>query len=441
MRDVLHVLAVLLFTIVSSPGTFAATVEAPPVQVQIDWQAHPAMHIPWKMFGRGLTDRRLRHRTWRHMFRQTVSAPALKGSGVRIFLAAAMAAERARNPKQARRLILKQFAYVESFIEQNSEQYLLVTTPAQAREALLHTNKTLIIHSIEGGHHLLWDDTDATFWADQGVALFTLIHLRDKEFGGAAILNQQLGGMINPKGARARAQGRRRGLTEHGKKRILDLHKAGILVDYSHMSPDALEDGFALSAAHGFAPVMTHGRLSSVTDDEFGITDAQLVELYRQGGVFSLGLSALELTKENVAPDAPDHLCWATLEAWAWHHNRVQQVLAAHVATIFNTSSLTADQLTDDQKTRLATGWSSDWNGWVSHSKPVYGARRCRDPKEATLPIDTLGLAHPGLLPQHWRRVSDEGVDMEPMLRSAERFLRLWEDAVDEESEGHAFPH
>ena len=429
MRIVLYIIAVLCGSIACSRVDDAAAQDSPLLHGQIDWQAHPAMHIPWKMFGRGLTTRNLRHRTWKHTFRQTVSAPALRDSKVRIFLAAAMAAERARNPRQARRLILKQFAYVESFVQQNADRYILVTTPQQARDALAHTDKTLIIHSIEGGHHLLWKDTDAAFWAARGVALLTLIHLRDKEFGGAAILNRKLGPLINRAGARARRKGIRRGLTEHGTQSILALHNAGILVDYSHMSPDTIEDALALSAQHGFAPVMTHNRLSSVTDDEFGISEAQLIELYRQGGVFSLGLSALELTQDHVQPGAPKDLCWGTLEAWAWHHQKVQEVLGAHVATIFNNPTLTVATLSDTQKTRLATGWSSDWNGWVSHSEPVYGSRRCRDPQKATLPIDTLGLAHPGLLPQHWQRVAEQGVDLEPMLRSAERFLQLWERA------------
>ena len=100
-----------LFTVALADGR----VTADEVRVQIDWQAHPAMHIPWKMFRRGLTDRALPRRTWKHVFRQTVTAQTLEDSGVRIFLAAAMAAERARNPGQARRLILKQFAYVEAF--------------------------------------------------------------------------------------------------------------------------------------------------------------------------------------------------------------------------------------------------------------------------------------------------------------------------------------
>ena len=67
------------------------------VRVQIDWQGHPAMHIPWTFFAPGLTDRSPRL-SWRHQFKQTVYAPYLDESGVRIFLLAAMAAEQARNP-------------------------------------------------------------------------------------------------------------------------------------------------------------------------------------------------------------------------------------------------------------------------------------------------------------------------------------------------------
>ena len=43
-----------------SPGLLDASEslkssEQDEVHVQIDWQAHPAMHIPWKRFGKGLT--------------------------------------------------------------------------------------------------------------------------------------------------------------------------------------------------------------------------------------------------------------------------------------------------------------------------------------------------------------------------------------------------
>lgn len=83
----------------------AAAQDTDEVRAQIDWQGHPAMHIPWPMFRKGLTDRPLNRRTWKHMLRQQVSEPALSASGLRLVLVAAMAAERARNPVQARRLI------------------------------------------------------------------------------------------------------------------------------------------------------------------------------------------------------------------------------------------------------------------------------------------------------------------------------------------------
>lgn len=102
------------------------------------------------------------------------------------------------------------------------------------------------------------------------------------------------------------------------------------------------------------------------------------------------------------------------------------------MGTIFGDPELDAEELTEAQWTRLATGWSSDWNGWVSHSLPVHGRKRCRPEREDMLDIDTRGLAHPGLLPEHWQRVAELEVDFEPMLRSSERFLQLWAEARGE---------
>lgn len=398
----------------------AALADEPEVHAQIDWQAHPAMHIPWGMFGRGLTDRSLHRRTWKHQFRQTVSAHTLEDSGVRIFLAAAMAAERANNPEQARRLILKQLAYVEAFIEEHPDDYALARTPEEARHILATTDKMVIIHSIEGGHHLLWEPGDAAFWAEQGVALFTLVHLRDKEMGGAAIREGALGPMINPAGARARRRGEHRGLTEHGRTSLVALDEAGILVDLTHLSADAITDALTLTAAEDIPPVFTHARLQTVQDDSFAITEDQLVEVYRQGGMFAISLNALPIV------DTPADVCPGTLEAWAWHHQSVVDVLRNRLPEILDDPEATWEALDGPSRTRLSTGWSSDWNGWTSHSRPVYGRGSCRG-GWGRLHVDIKGLAHPGLLPEHWQRVQERGVDLDPMLRSAERFLQLWE--------------
>ena len=286
----------------------------------------------------------------------------------------------------------------------------------------------MIIHSIEGGHHLLSDpQEDARFWAAQGVALVTLIHLRDDELGGADLLEGPLGRLINPQGARALRQAQRRGLTPLGREAMRALDEAGILVDLSHMAPDALADALEVAAEAEIPPVLTHTRLAQVRRGEFSISEETLVEVYRLGGVLSLGLSAENLTPERAGVPAPEGLCWGTVEAWAWAHQVVQARLAANVAAIFETPGLTWAMLDEGQRVRLATGWSSDWNGWLSHSLPTHGRGRCRPRDEATGALDTRGLAHPGLLPEHWQQVEAQGVSLTPMLQSAERFLQLWE--------------
>lgn len=398
----------------------------PEVRVQIDWQAHPAMHIPWGFFRKGLLDRTA-HMSYRHQFKQTVYAPYLEQSGVRIFLAAAMAAERAKNPEQGRRLILEQLAYVEAFVEANPERYALVRSPEAARAVLRDTEKMVIVHSIEGGHHLLSDPGDAAFWAEQGVALITLMHLRDDELGSSGVLPTGVGPLINPKGAKADRKGERRGLTPRGAEAIVELAASGILVDLSHMTGETIDDTLDVTREHGITPIVTHGKLASIRDSQLAFTDEQVLEVYRQGGVFALGLSAQGLDPLDPTLPVPPDLCTATLESFQFHYAAVQALVHGHA------EELLGDEVPQDAaQTRLAVGWSSDWNGWVSHSEPAYGQRRCRSADTLTddpLAIDTKGLAHPGLLPQHWERLERRGMDLEPMLRSAERFLQLWEQA------------
>lgn len=405
--------------------------QRPQVRGQIDWQAHPAMHLPWPMFGRGLRDRDP-WMTWKHQFRQTVHAPYLERSGVRLFLAAAMAAERARNPEQARRLILRQLRYVEDFVAAHPDRFALARSPAQARELLTSTDKIVLVHSIEGGRQILTRTEDAAFWAAQGVALVTLIHLYDDELGGAALNPGLLGRMVNPAAARKRRKGLDRGLTERGRAALVELGRAGILVDLSHMSPQAAAQALELTAEQDMPPVVTHGFLASITKVERAFTEAQVVEIYRQGGSFNLGLDGVALDPVEPTLPIPAELCPGTLDSFRFHHQAVQRLLHDHAGEILGAPGLDPSTLDEDQRTALATGWSSDWNGWTSHSRPMHGPGRCQPLPQAPLEVDVVGLAHPGLLPQHWQRLEEAGLDLDPMQRSAEQFLRLWERARGE---------
>ena len=101
----------------------AASGSAPGLRGHVDWQAHPAAHFEWKFFRRGLTsfEPRWPKLTWNHTFRQTVHAQYLKRSGVRIFVAAALA-DRAKTRVEARETVLKQLAYVENFVRENPNE-------------------------------------------------------------------------------------------------------------------------------------------------------------------------------------------------------------------------------------------------------------------------------------------------------------------------------
>jgi len=400
----------------------------PEVRGHIDWQAHPAMHLAWKVYGKGLLERTPR-RTWRHAIRQTMAAPWVRDSGVRLLLAGAIAAEKARSPAQARALILEQLAYVEAFVASDPEHFALAKSPAEARHLLQTTDKQVVVHSIEGGRMILQDPGDAQFWAEQGVALITLIHLIDDELGGAAVNHSHMGRFINREGVRKRDGGEHRGLTERGRQAIVELDGAGILVDLTHMSPQSIDETLALTAEAGITPVVTHGKLHRITGVERAFSDAQIVEIYRQGGVFNLAVSGGALLPHDPVEPVPEGLCQGSLDTFGWNLAVLQRVLDAGLPEIFGLTS--RDQLSEAQKTALATGWASDWNGGINHSRPRYGRAGCEawPGPGAPLPVDHLGLAHPGLLPQYWQRLEEDGADLDPLMRSAERFLQLWEGA------------
>lgn len=408
--------------------SIAAADEPEVVQGQIDWQGHPAMNLTWPiLFGRGLTDR-TPDRSHHHQFRQIVYTPYLDASGTRIHLFAAMAAERARNPDQAQQMILREFRAVEDWVATNSDRYALARSPAEAREILANTDKAVVIHSIEGGKDLLRDPTNATFWREQGVALITVTHLLDDELGGAALNPGLTGKLTDPAAVRKRRRGEDRGLTERGREVIVELADAGILPDLTHMSPQAVGEALDVTRANGIPPVVTHGKLSRIQEGERSFTDAQVLDIYQQGGVFNLVLAGNALLPNVPGVVLPDGYCPGTLDDFRIHWDALQAILDENLPAL--TGAASRADLTTDQRVRLATGWASDWNGWTSHSAPIYGRGRCRPLSELpdpALPIDTLGIAHPGVLPGHWQRLREAGVDLEPMMLSAERFLEIWE--------------
>jgi hypothetical protein len=185
----------------------------------------------------------------------------------------------------------------------------------------------------------------------------------------------------------------------------VELDQAGILVHLSHMAPAALDDALRVTAAHDIAPVVTHGVVDGWRSGTWAATPDNAIEIYLQGDIFAMGPSATDLQPGH-ADDPPAGRCWGTVEAWAWHQEKLQDLIAAH-----------ADELLapgDDPTVRPATGWSSDWNGWLSHSWGTHGPRGCYPRAAARDPVDLHGLAHVGEVDDHLDRVVTAGVDRGP---------------------------
>ena len=403
---------------------FAAVAHAQPtppaqeVRVRMNWQTHPAMHLPWRFFSKGLRDGLPTSLTYRHMFKQVVYAPAMKASGVRIFGAAAMAAERAENPRQARQLILDQLAFVNAFVAAHPDEYAIARTPAEARRILATTTKMVIVHQIEGGRKILQQPGDAAFWRSQGVSLITLIHLLDDELGGSAVNPGILGKLLNI-GASLHPK-RRRGLTARGKQAIVEMARAGIILDLSHMSPGSTDDALAVCRQHRIPPVVTHGAFRPVQDSQRALSEAQMLEVYRLGGIFCLPVDGGEWRNPTVA--IPPGLVAGTQDALKLNVEVLHGFLRDHAVELLGRPWA---QTSSAERTRLSIGWASDWNGWTNHSKPT--PRRPGFPSGPALEVDRVGLAHPGLLPQYFQRLRESGLDLEPLDRASERFLQIWE--------------
>jgi microsomal dipeptidase-like Zn-dependent dipeptidase len=279
----------------------------------------------------------------------------------------------------------------------------------------------VLVHEIEGGRRILLDPRDAWFWHSRGVALVTVMHLLDDELGHAA-------NNLGPSSAFIKyffsgidlRPARPGGLTARGRQAIVELARAGIMVDLSHMAPDAVDDALAVCRAHGIPPVVTHGMYRGIQVSERGLTAAQIIEIYRLGGMVSIPVDGNALDPREPSVPIPRGLERGTMDSFRLHLETLHRLLRDNARAILGRPW---EELTDAERTRLAVGWASDWNGWTEHSRPT--PRRAV--RGRVLEVDRVGLAHPGLLPEYWQRLREDGMDFDPLERSLERFVQIWE--------------
>lgn len=409
------------------------------IRTYMDLQMHPTMHVPYNFFGDGLEffeEDSPPHLTYIHQFKNVNYANYWqKNKGARIIVAGSLTSEWVKSRKRARKVILKQLNYVNDFAKANSDDFVVAKTPEEVRAYYHNTDKTIIIHSIEGAKRLINSLEDAQFWAEQGVAFITLMHLVDSEYGSAAVRPGFFTTLLNLKGA-VKAKKKRR-LKEQGKQAIKWLAQAGIMTDLTHMEHQTRKDALAFMKEENIPPISTHDCFKAIKNTTRSISGEEILAIYKLNGFMALPISGMEMqlvkakdyyqNKEDSLIKAGCH-CAGSIDSYKFMYQELQQYIESNVGVIVGDSSILFANLSEAEKVKYAIGFQSDFNGWLNHSRPRVGKKGCYtiDTSKTYEPIELEGLTHPGLLASQWRLLEKEGVDLIPIQRSSERFIQLW---------------
>lgn len=415
------------------------------VREYIDLQIHPTMHFSFGFFGKGLEffdEKNPPKLSYKHQLTNVNYANYWKNNkGIRVFVVGLVIKETIHSEKRAHRLIMEQIAYINKFVSENPNDFIIAKTPSEVRDYIKNTTKTIVVYSIEGGKKLLDKPGDAEFWAKQGVSFVTLVHLRDYNNGGAGIRPGFATTILNLKGYFKKQ--RKRGLTEKGKNTILALARAGVMTDITHMSDQTREDALNFMESKGIPPIATHDFFKPIQNGPRGISEKHILQIYRNNGLMSLPISAISLmphkpvAKYKAILDTMKCFCNGSIDSYKFTYLALQKFVEQNVPSLLGNPNKTYNSLSESEKVNFSIGFQTDFNGWANHHRPRYGKQGCYPVVAGKTyeDIELQGMPHPGLLESHWKLLEKEGVDLSPVKRSSEKFLQLWQYFIDHKNQ------
>lgn len=243
----------------------------------------------------------------------------------------------------------------------------------------------------------------------------------------------------------------KRGLTAAGGHLLNGLMERGMLIDVDHMSNLMFDEVLQIAIDNDYPLVASHSTPLGITragsKAEGRRTDAQLKAIHDLGGMVALNLSSKPRSALKQYDASVPFTCSYSAQGW------IQ-------------SYLYATDLMQGNGLLASVGMGTDFNGFVSAPAPRFGSSPCGStaptgsvgakvqypfaahgkagnfsPQQSagrTFNINQDGLAHVGLLPDFIEELKVLGVSearLEPLFRSAEKYLQMWEKA-----ESIAFP-
>ena len=341
--------------------------------------------------------------------------------------------------------------------------YRIVHTPEEAH-SVMEAGKLAVILGIEVDSLFgCWAESDLSEneltaqldkYAARGVRHVFPIHFANNGFGGAAFQNPLSEDLDRDQGVypiRTEAAteysyrgGRRnvQGLTTLGKALVRGLIERGMIIDVDHMSARSKADTFALCREAGHPVVSGHTGFTELSRSskrhEGQLLPSELREIEQLGGMVAVIVRQGGLE-----------------EIQTWEHPAHTTV--RHVSGDTSNSLVQAVAYATTRFAGRAVGFGTDFNGFAGLPGPRFGPEAAPGGQASPPPTNPMtypfiaratgkqmqrskvgqktfdynidGLAHVGMLPDMLADFEAQGLpasEVEPLLRSADAYLRLW---------------
>jgi membrane dipeptidase len=159
---------------------------------------------------------------------------------------------------------LEQIDLVHSIVARYPDHFVLARTAADVRRAHASGRIASMI-GVEGGGQIDENLSVLRSYAALGAGYLTLTHSRTSAWADSATDNPQ-----------------HQGLTDFGRKIVLELNRLGMFVDLSHVSEATMRDALATTKA---PVIFSHSSARAISDHPRNVSDAVLKLVHANGGV------------------------------------------------------------------------------------------------------------------------------------------------------------
>lgn len=212
-----------------------------------------------------------------------IDFPRMKQGGMDAMFFAVYTSQGPRTPEghaEAKRDALNQFDLIHKALKKYPNLAELATTPDDAYR-IQKAGKRAIFIGMENGYPVGDDLSMLQKYYDLGARYITLTHFANNLIGDSS---------TDPDGPMYG------GLSEFGKKVVVEMNRLGILIDVSHVADSTFYDALALSKAPVIA---SHSNCRALCDFPRNMTDEMIKAIAAKGGVVQVNFVSDYLKKPS----------------------------------------------------------------------------------------------------------------------------------------------